>query len=248
MPMVISIINHKGGVGKTTSAANIGAALHRMGKRVLLVDFDPQANLTIHFGFLPEGENIYDALKGKYPLPIRCQKDAPDIVAATIDLAGAELELATEPGREYLLKSLLEPVFEKYDYILIDCPPALGLLTLNALSASNSVIVPIEPGKFAAVGMGKLFEIMEKVRIRINADLAGYKVLITKVDVRKSLHNDVSDMLREHYGEKVFSTRIRTNVSLEEAQMQGVDIFRYDARSNGAEDYINVSNELLKDK
>src|SRR5665648_343152 len=169
MKKVIAIINHKGGVGKTTSTVNIGAGLSLSGKRVLLIDLDPQANLTNNVGLDPlTNKNIYGALKGEYLLPVVRSTNNIDVVCSTLDLSGAELELNNEPGRESILKRLIAPVLNEYDFVLIDCPPSLGLLTLNALSTSQSCIIPVELANFALLGMTKLFEIIKKVRDRIN--------------------------------------------------------------------------------
>lgn len=246
---IISVINHKGGVGKTTTAVNLGVALRRLGKKVLLVDMDPQANLTIHLDFPIEGEkNIYGALRKEYDLPIMTYGDGIDIVPSTLDLSAIEVELTNEPGRENFLKFLLKPVADKYDYILIDCPPSLGLLTINALSASQEMIITIEPGKFAVVGMGKLFEIVNKVKDRINPDLDHFNILLTKVDLRKSLHKDVVDSLRKNYPGQVFKTQIKTNVSIEYAQINGISVFEQDEKSSGAEDYLSLGKEIIKTK
>ena len=246
---VISFVNHKGGVGKTTSAVNIGAGLNRIGKKVLLVDLDPQANLTIHLGLSPNSEKtIYGALKGKYPIPVETIKPGLDVVVSTLDLAGAEIELSSETGREIILRELLEKVQSKYDYILIDCPPSLGLLTVNSLSASKQVIITVEPGTFSLMGMTKLFEIIDKVKNRINKDLVQYKILITKFDTRKAIQKEFVEAIKQTYKNKVYSTIIRTNVTLEEATTQGNSVFETDAKSNGAEDYMNVCNEMIKEK
>lgn len=247
MTKIISVINHKGGVGKTTSSVNIGAALNMQKKKVLLIDIDPQANLTIHMGLTPSDDNnIYTALKEGHDLVIHPVKKGLDVVTSTLDLSAAETELSSEAGREVLLKQLVEPIKNRYDYILIDCPPSLGLLTLNALTTSDSIIIPIEPSNFAIRGMGKLFLIIGKVQKRLNSGLDTGKLLITKVDNRKVLHKDMVSQLREAYVNRVFDTQIRSNVSLEEAQMQEQDIFEYSPKSSGAEDYLNVSKEILK--
>jgi chromosome partitioning protein len=245
---IISIVNHKGGVGKTTSAVNIGAGLNLLGKKVLLVDLDPQANLTVHLGFSPNLEKtIYGALKGKYPIPIDTVKPGLDVVVSTLDLAGAEIELSSETGREIILKELLEKVQSQYDYILIDCPPSLGLLTVNSLSASKQVIITVEPGTFSLMGMSKLFEVIDKVKNRINKELTKYKILITKYDGRKAIQKEFVEVIKQTYKDKVFNTVIRTNVTLEEATTQGVSVFETDSKSNGSEDYMNVCHEITKE-
>lgn len=246
MTKIISIINHKGGVGKTTSSANIGAGLALKGKKTLLLDFDPQANLTMHFSLpLDKEPNIYQALRGETKLPVTNIKENLDIVTSSLDLAAAEIELSTLVGREHILRELLEPIKSNYDFILIDCPPSLGLLTINALAASNNMIVPIEMGSFAVAGMTRLFEIISLVKKRLNPELSDYSIIMTKVDTRKILHRDIKDTVTENF-DSIFETSIRTNVALEEATAQGTDIFSYDANSSGASDYDNVCNELIE--
>jgi len=245
---IISLVNHKGGVGKTTSAVNIGSGLHILGKKVLLVDMDPQANLTIHLGLSPNSEkSIYGALKGKYPIPIETIKPGLDVVISTLDLAGAEIELSSETGREIILRELLEKIKRNYDYILIDCPPSLGLLTLNSLSASDRAIITVEPGTFALMGMSKLFEVIAKVKNRINKDLIKQKILITKYDGRKAIQKEFVEVIKQTYTDKVYKTVIRTNVTLEEATTQGKSVFDTDIKSNGSDDYMNICNEIIKE-
>lgn len=247
MTKIISLLNHKGGVGKTTSSANIAAGLAILGQHVLVIDLDPQANLTLHFGYKNESEaNIYKALKGSVKLPVIPLNEKLDLVPSHLDLSAAETELINEAGREYLLKDLLKPIQKEYDYILIDCPPSLGLLTLNALSVSNIMLIPVELSSFALAGMIKLFEVIEKVQKRLNENLSDYRLLITKVDKRKIVQRDIRDTLFERYKDKILDTSINTNVALEEAQLVGQDIFQYNPSSSGAKDYENVCNEILK--
>ncbi|KAA6348469.1 Sporulation initiation inhibitor protein Soj [termite gut metagenome] len=246
MKKVISIINHKGGVGKTTSAVNIGAGLNVLGKKVLLIDFDPQANLTINLGLDTTGSNnIYGALRGEYLLPIVNYKENIDVVCSTLDLSVAEMELNQEPARESILKRLIAPVLDKYDYIAIDCPPSLGLLTLNALTASQLTIIPIELSNFAIVGMTKLFEVISKVRERINPELENYRILMTRTDKRQAIHKELSEYLLKKFNENIFQTEIRSNVKILESQMEKKDIFSFDKNSKGAIDYMNLCNEII---
>jgi chromosome partitioning protein len=245
--VIISILNHKGGVGKTTSTANIGAGLHQAGQRVLLVDFDPQANLSLHlYGeSVPGDRTIYGALRGEYLLPVIEIKSGLDLVLSTLDLSAAEIELQSEPGREYILRELLMPLTGRYDYILIDCPPSLGLLTINALSTSTQIIIPVEASTFALKGMTKLFDIIDKVKVRLNKRLSSYRFLITKYDSRKTIQREIAVGIQSQYADKVFHTSIRTNVALEEATMKKCSIFDLDPKSAGAEDYQSVCSEII---
>ena len=246
MVQIISVINHKGGVGKTTSTANVGAGLHQLKKRVLMVDTDPQANLTRHFGVPKEIEkSIYGALIGKYNLPIINVKSGLDLVPSHNDLVGWEKEISDEPGRELFLRDVLIPVVKNYDFVIIDCPPSLNLLPLNALSTSHNVLVTVEPSMFAIDGMGNIFNAVQKVKTRINNDLTGCRILITRYHSSKTLHKQTEKVIRSSYENIVFKTVIRTNVALEEAVMHGCDIFEYDDTSNGAKDYKNVCNEII---
>jgi chromosome partitioning protein len=238
-------MNHKGGVGKTTSTVNIGAGLHRMEKRVLLIDLDPQANLTLHLLGEPDGRTIYGALKSEYALPIVKIKPGFDIVISTLDLSAAEMELQSEPGREYLLHELVEPYINDYDYILIDCPPSLGLLTINALSTSTEIIIPVESSAFSLKGMTKLFDIIDKVKFRLNKNLKSYKILITKYDSRKTIQRQITEHIQKQQSAKAFKTIIRTNVTLEEASMSQCSVFDLDAKSPGAKDYMSVCHEII---
>jgi chromosome partitioning protein len=240
-------MNHKGGVGKTTSAANIGAGLHILGKRVLLIDLDPQANLTMHLLGEPEQnkETIYGALRSEYALPIINIKPGFDIVISTLDLSAAELELQSEPGREYILKELISPFKEDYNYIVIDCPPSLGLLTINALSVSTEIIIPVESSAFSLKGMTKLFDIIEKVKYRLNKNLILYRILITKYDGRKSIQKQITERIQTQQMAPVFKTIVRTNVALEEASMLKYSIFDLDDKCAGAIDYMNVCKEII---
>jgi len=248
MAHIISLMNHKGGVGKTTSAVNIAAGLHILGKRILLIDLDPQANLTMHLKGDPDlsAPTIYGALRSEYGLPIQNLKPGFDIVSSTLDLASSELELQSEPGREYLLLELIQPFISDYDFIFIDCPPSLGLLTINALSASTHIIIPVESSAFSLKGMTKLFDIIEKVKYRLNKKLNSHKILITKYDSRKTIQREITEYIRIQQKTKVFDTVIRTNVTLEEASMRQCSVFDLDPKSSGAIDYMNACKEILQ--
>jgi chromosome partitioning protein len=247
MTHTISVMNHKGGVGKTTSTTNIGAGLHLLGQRVLLIDLDPQANLTMHLFGDPEAgkETIYGALRSEYGLPVITLKPGLDLVISTLDLSAAELELQSEPGREYILHELISPYRNDYDYILIDCPPSLGLLTINALSTSTEIIIPVESSAFSLKGMTKLFDIIEKVKYRLNKNLKSYKILITKYDSRKSIQKQITERIQSQKLAPVFKTIIRTTVTLEEAGMSQCSVFEVDQRCAGAIDYMNVCKEVI---
>ena len=246
MGKIIAISNHKGGVGKTTSALNIGAALQRMGKKVLLIDLDPQANLTQSLGLMDHTPTIYEALRGEAQLdPIEVLPGL-DVITSTLDLSGAEVELSSEPGKDYILKELLEPLRNRYSYILIDSPPSLGLLTMNALAAAQEVYIPLQAHYLALQGMSKLQEIVEKVRKRLNKGLRIGGVFVTQYDQRKVLNRNVAETIREHFPAETFRTAIRDNVALAEAPTQGVDVFRYAPKSTGAADYQALAKEIDK--
>jgi chromosome partitioning protein len=248
MGKVISISNHKGGVGKTTSAINIGAGLNKLGKKVLLIDLDPQANLSQSLGLINQDKNIYGALKGEYQLaPITVLKGL-DIIPSTLDLSGAEIELSSEPGREYILKELIENVRGSYDFIIIDSPPSLGLLTINAFTAADEIIIPLQAQFLAMQGLAKLVEVVEKIKSRLNKSLKVGGVFITQYDGRKVLNRDVFETINTHFTSEVYKTKVRDNIALAEAPAQGLDIFRYNAKSNGAEDYMALAKEILKRK
>lgn len=247
MTKIISIINHKGGVGKTTTTANLGGALTQKGYRVLLVDLDGQANLTMSLGLNSDlNETIYSSMKSGKDFPVYKNKEGLEIVPSCLDLSAIESELINEPGRELILKSLLANIRERYDYILIDCPPSLSLLSLNALTASDGIIIPMQAQYLAMRGMDKLVNIINKVKSRINPSLYIYGILITMYDGRTNLNKSISEVVEETFHGKVFSSYIRNNISLAEAQANGKDIFHYDSKCNGAADYMNLCNELTK--
>lgn len=248
MSKIVTIGNHKGGVGKTTSAINIGAGLNKLGKQVLLIDLDPQANLSQSLGLMEPDRTIYGALRGEHPLqPIEILKGL-DVIPSTLDLSGAEVEISGEAGREYILRELLEPLSATYDYILIDSPPSLGLLTINALTASREVFIPLQAQYLALRGLSKLLEVIDKIKRRLNRDLKVGGVFITQYDSRKVLNRDVVATIEEHFKDKLFSAKIRDNVALAEAPIQGVDIFRYSPKSYGAEDYLSLCMEIIKNE
>jgi chromosome partitioning protein len=245
MGKIFSLLNHKGGVGKTTSAINIGAGLVELGKKALLIDLDPQANLTLSLGATRPAQTIYEAIRGEselLPVPV---KENLDVVVSTLDLSGAEMELINEAGREFILRELFAPLREEYDYIIIDCPPSLGLLTLNALTSSDFVIIPLQTEFLALQGLAKIKQVIQKVKLRLNKNLHIGGVIATMYDGRKVLNRDVVETIRKYFGELVFETMIRDTVALAEAPSQRKDIFEYNRNSAGAEDYLNLCKEIL---
>jgi chromosome partitioning protein len=246
MGKVISLLNHKGGVGKTTSAINIGAGLVELGKRVLLIDLDPQANLTLSLGVPRPPVTIYEAMRGESGLQPVTAKENLDVVASTLDLSGAEMELINEAGREFILQELFDPFLEEYDFIIVDCPPSLGLLTLNALTSSDFVIIPLQTEFLAMQGLAKIKQVIQKVKFRLNKKLQIGGVIATMYDSRKVLNRDVVETISKYFGKLLFETKIRDTVALAEAPAQRKDIFAYSRNSSGAKDYYSLSQEILK--
>jgi len=246
MGKIISLLNHKGGVGKTTSAINIGAGLVELGQKVLLIDLDPQANLTLSLGIPRQKVSIYESIRGESELVPYTAKEGMDVITSSLDLSGAEMELINEAGREYILQELFQPVLEEYDYIIIDCPPSLGLLTLNALTTSDYVMIPLQTEFLALQGLTKIKQVIDKVRFRLNKKLQIGGVIATMYDARKVLNRDVVATIQKYFGEKVFKTLIRDNVTLAEAPAQRKDIFAYSKSSNGAKDYLALCKEIMQ--
>ena len=248
---VIAIINQKGGVGKSTTAVNLVAALGENNKKVLLVDFDPQGNSTSGFGIEKEelSQCIYDALLNDVPVEdLIHDTDSKKVfvVPATIQLAGAEIELVSAMARETRLKELLAPVRDEFDFIFIDCPPSLGLLTINALTAADSVLIPIQCEYYALEGVTKLLESMRMVKSRINKDLETFGVLMTMYDSRTSLSNQVVDEVRNYFGDKTFKTLIPRTVKLSEAPSFGMPVIEYAPNNKGAKAYRELAKEVMK--
>ena len=249
MTKIIAILNHKGGVGKTTTTINLAAALQQKKKRVLAIDMDGQANLTESFGLsIEEEKTVYGTMKGEYPLPLVKAENGISIAPACLDLSAAESELINEPGRELILKGLIARLLDtqKFDYILIDCPPSLGLLTLNALTAADYLIIPVQAQFLAMRGMAKITNVIEIVRERLNPNLNIGGIVITQFDKRKTLNKNVSEIINDSFCDKVFKTVIRDNVALAEAPIKGKNIFEYNKNSNGAKDYTSLAQEVLK--
>jgi len=249
MNRIIAIINQKGGSGKTTTAVNLGAYLAIFGRTVLLIDLDPQSHSTIHLGIKPHEiqKSIYNVMMEESPLlEIIRQTEISNlfIAPANIHLSGAEIELAGIVGREMVLKDALERVKYRYNYILIDCPPSLGLLTVNALTVAKEVIIPVQTEFFALEGMGKLLNTVEIVRKRLNRELDITGIVPTMFDARTNLSKEVIEKIKEYFKDKVYKTVIRKNVKLAEASSHGKPIAIYDPRSTGAEDYESLSREV----
>jgi len=246
MTKIIGIANHKGGVGKTTTAINLGIGLANSKKKVLLVDLDPQANLSLGLGIHNPEATIYGALKGEYELPSINISNSVDLVPSSLDLSGADIELSNEPGREFILKNLIEKVNSSYDYIVIDFPPSLGLLTVNGLVASTGLIIPLEAEFYALRGLTKLIGVIDRVKVRLNPGLKIHGLLLTKFDDRTVLNRNVLEAIESRFKKYLFKTKIRKNISLAEAPARGIDIFSYQCDSHGAEDYKNLIREFLK--
>jgi len=245
---VIVFANQKGGVGKTTSAANLGAYIADAGKRVLLIDFDPQGNLSSSFGVNGRKAGIYEAITGKTPIAQTIQDTSVEnlkIITANIDLTGANVELIEEEGREYFLKRAIESIAGEWDLILIDCPPSLGLLTLNGLAAAHQVIIPLQCEYFALEGLSQLLKTIQRVQQAVNPTLTVGGIIFTMYDSRTRLAHEVVQQVTGYFKEKVFRTIIPRNVRLSEAPSHGLPISRYDAECIGAKSYQRLSEEVL---
>ncbi len=250
MGKIISVSNQKGGVGKTTTALSLSAALGVLEKKVLLIDMDPQSNATSGLGVDSNEATLssYDLTIGNAKASnIVIQTSSPnlDLIPAKIDLVGLEIEIVNESSREYLLKNALEKIKEKYDFIIIDCPPSLGLITLNALTCSNSVIIPIQCEYFALEGLGKLLNTIKGVQKVHNPNLSLEGILLTMFDSRLRLSNQVKQDVKKHFGNIVFNTIIPRNVSLGEAPSHGESILMYNATSKGSKSYLKFAQEIV---
>ena len=251
MGKIIAIANQKGGVGKTTTTVNLAASLGVLEKKVLLIDADPQANATSGLGVDVESieKGTYQLLE--HTLTVKetiIATDSPnvDLIPSHIDLVAIEIELVDKDDREYMMKKAVQGIRDDYDFILIDCAPSLGLLTLNALTAADSVMIPIQCEYFALEGLGKLLNTVKSVQRIHNTELDIEGMLLTMFDSRLRLSNQVVEEVRKHFADMVFDTIIQRNVKLSEAPSYGESIIKYDASSRGASNYLNLAQELLK--
>jgi chromosome partitioning protein len=251
MAKVIAIANQKGGVGKTTTAINLAASLAVLEYKTLLVDADPQANSTTGNGFDLKNIQIslYDCMVNDTPASqVILETDTPNLnlLPSHLDLVGAEIELINHPNREYVMRKALEPELGNYDFIIIDCSPSLGLITVNALAAANSVAIPVQCEYFALEGLGKLLNTIKIVQARINAKLKIEGILMTMYDGRLRLSNQVVEEIKNHFGDQVFNTILHRNTRLGEAPSFGMPALLYDAESTGAINYLNLAKEILQ--
>ncbi|MCB0746733.1 MAG: ParA family protein [Ignavibacteriae bacterium] len=248
MANIIAIANQKGGVGKTSTAINLSASIAAAEYKTLLIDIDPQANSSHGLGIYDNENSVYDVILGTTEIGnciVNSYMPNLDILPSHIDLVGAEVEIVTFQNRERLLKNAFDDVADKYDYIFIDCPPSLSLLTLNALTAADSVIIPVQCEYFALEGLGQLLNTINVVKKQLNPTLAITGVLLTMYDQRLNLSNQVVEEVRRYFGDKVFDTIIHRNVKISEAPSHAKPVILYDAISTGAKNYISLASEVI---
>ena len=252
MGKVIAIANQKGGVGKTTTAINLAASLAVLEKRVLIIDADPQANTTSGLNFSPDNDEhrtLYEVMIGKIDISdalIQTEIERLHMIPSHINLVGAEIELLETEHRESILKKVLAPIRDNYDYIIIDCSPSLGLITINSLTAADSVMIPVQPEFFALEGLGKLLQTIRLVQGGYNPSLSIEGFVVTMFDGRTKVHSQVLAELREHFREMVFKTVIQRNIRLSEAPSHGKPIILYDIMCNGSNNYLSLAKEVME--